>query len=248
MSMITRCPACGTTFRVTPQQLQAHHGTVRCGHCAYIFDGFQSLATQPEDVPTEAAISSVRPVPDPVRVVVEPAETAPRFVMPPESIAAPKQRGLTFGIFLMLAVLAGQAAYLWRGEIAANAPMLRPQLEKLCGLLRCTVALPQQPRQISIEASDMQATDPTNPGLIVLTATLRSHAAVLLGYPALDVVLTDNDDRTVARRIFLPAEYLDSTEDVHTGIAPSAEITVRLNLDTGDLGAAGFRIDLLPAS
>lgn len=93
----------------------------------------------------------------------------------------------------------------------------------------------------------MQATDPANPGLIVLTATLRNQAPTALGYPALDVVLTNTKDHTVARRIFLPAEYLDAVKDVRAGIAPNAEVTVRLNLDCGDLGAAGFRLDLLAA-
>ena len=248
MSMVTLCPACGTKFRVTPQQLQMHHGTVRCGQCAHVFDGFQSLSTQSEDAPIEATVFSAQSVPEPSsEITVEPVEAAPRFVMPVETVAASKQRGLAFGIFLMLVVLAGQATYFWRGEIAANAPLLRPQLEKVCGLLHCTVALPQQLRQISIEGSDMQALDPTSPGLVVLTATLRSHATIPLGNPALDVVLTDNDDRTVARRIFLPTEYLGVGTDARAGILPNAEVTVRLNLDTGDMGAAGFRIDLLAA-
>ena len=33
MSLITRCPACGTAFRVQTSQLAAHAGTVRCGKC-----------------------------------------------------------------------------------------------------------------------------------------------------------------------------------------------------------------------
>jgi len=248
MSMITTCPACGTTFRVTPQQLQAHHGTVRCGRCAHIFDGFQSLATQSDDLPTEVPVTTAQSAVKPPAMIVEPPESAPQFVMPAEAVAAPKQRGLVFGIVLMLMALIVQAAYFWRSEIAAYAPALRPQLERLCAQLHCTVSLPQQPWQITIEGSEMQAIDPTAPGLIVLTATLRSHATIPLGYPALDVVLTDNDDHTVARRIFLPAEYLDSSKDPRAGIAPNTEVTVRLNLDAGNLGATGFRLDRLPAS
>ena len=117
----------------------------------------------------------------------------------------------------------------------------------MCEWLRCTVALPQRPRQISIEASDMQATDPASPGLIALTATLRNHATTELGYPALDVVLTNTKEHTVARRIFLPSDYLGAGKDPRAGIAPNAEVTVRLDLETGDLGAAGFRLDLIAA-
>ncbi|KIO48762.1 DUF3426 domain-containing protein [Nitrosospira sp. NpAV] len=45
MALITRCPDCATAFRVTPLQLQAHGGEVRCGRCAHVFNGFATLAT-----------------------------------------------------------------------------------------------------------------------------------------------------------------------------------------------------------
>jgi hypothetical protein len=58
-------------------------------------------------------------------------------------------------------------------------------------------------------------------------------------------VLTNAQDHTLARRIFLPREYLGPSRDARAGIAPNAEVTVQLDLDTGDLGASGFRLDLL---
>jgi predicted Zn finger-like uncharacterized protein len=39
----TRCPACKTIFRVTPQQLELRNGQVRCGHCLTVFDGVAGL-------------------------------------------------------------------------------------------------------------------------------------------------------------------------------------------------------------
>ncbi|HUH94088.1 MAG TPA: zinc-ribbon and DUF3426 domain-containing protein [Casimicrobiaceae bacterium] len=39
----TRCPACKTIFRVTPQQLALREGQVRCGHCHTVFDGVAAL-------------------------------------------------------------------------------------------------------------------------------------------------------------------------------------------------------------
>src|SRR5687768_15907486 len=44
MALITRCPSCGTAFRITPLDLQAHGGDVRCGRCEHIFSGYASLA------------------------------------------------------------------------------------------------------------------------------------------------------------------------------------------------------------
>lgn len=41
--MLTRCPNCETTFRVTPEQLKARHGKVRCGECHEVFDALDTL-------------------------------------------------------------------------------------------------------------------------------------------------------------------------------------------------------------
>jgi len=49
MSMVTSCPTCGTSFRVKPQQLSAHHGDVRCGKCDHVFHALDSLAKVGED-------------------------------------------------------------------------------------------------------------------------------------------------------------------------------------------------------
>jgi predicted Zn finger-like uncharacterized protein len=47
MSLITRCPACGTMFKVVPDQLRISEGWVRCGHCAEIFDAAAHLNEGP---------------------------------------------------------------------------------------------------------------------------------------------------------------------------------------------------------
>ncbi|MDZ5628996.1 MJ0042-type zinc finger domain-containing protein, partial [Achromobacter xylosoxidans] len=39
MALTTRCPECGTSFKVVPDQLRVRNGLVRCGACATVFDG-----------------------------------------------------------------------------------------------------------------------------------------------------------------------------------------------------------------
>ncbi|MGE8636098.1 MAG: zinc-ribbon domain-containing protein, partial [Achromobacter piechaudii] len=39
MALTTRCPQCGTTFKVVPDQLRVRNGLVRCGACSTVFDG-----------------------------------------------------------------------------------------------------------------------------------------------------------------------------------------------------------------
>ena len=272
-SMITKCPACATLFRVTPEQLQAHQGQVRCGRCMTVFDGLVALAALPEPVPeaagsgseaggfrlepVEPAKAAAAPQPPPERVA-EDAHGEKGYGPPPEQLAFDEElfsdpsqvrrdRLWAVGAALLVFALCGQAAYHYRAELAVQYPGLKPYLVKLCDALRCKVLPPQRPRQIAIEASDLQATDPARPGLIQLTATLRNHAGHDLGYPALDLVLTNTKEHTLARRVFLPKDYLERGKDVAVGMPANAEITIRLDLDTGDLSPAGFRLDLLSA-
>jgi predicted Zn finger-like uncharacterized protein len=44
MVLATRCPQCGTTFRVVPDQIKVRGGLVRCGICSHVFDGSATLA------------------------------------------------------------------------------------------------------------------------------------------------------------------------------------------------------------
>lgn len=46
MSLITRCPACATQFKVVPDQLKLSGGWVRCGHCSDVFDANRYLESQ----------------------------------------------------------------------------------------------------------------------------------------------------------------------------------------------------------
>lgn len=47
--LITTCAHCHARFRVTPEQLNARQGQVRCGKCERVFNGFQSLERHPSD-------------------------------------------------------------------------------------------------------------------------------------------------------------------------------------------------------
>jgi predicted Zn finger-like uncharacterized protein len=61
MSLITRCPACGTMFKVVPDQLRISEGWVRCGHCAEVFDASANLQARPEPVHTPAPPAAAAP-------------------------------------------------------------------------------------------------------------------------------------------------------------------------------------------
>src|SRR5258707_6147444 len=47
--LITTCTHCLARFRVTPPQLNAKQGQVRCGRCRKVFNGFEALERYPDD-------------------------------------------------------------------------------------------------------------------------------------------------------------------------------------------------------
>lgn len=260
-----RCGRCMTVFDAyaalgldkTPALTGPVHATVNA-----------ATATAPPSAEVEPAAPLVTPAPvpdaraersDAIRVQNKPADVvAPKLpdVAPvPVQPAQPsswRRMAATPHVWVAAAVgltllLALQLAYAYRSELAAHYPLVRPAYTWVCGHVGCRVPLPQHADRVRIEASDVQVIDAARPQVIKLTATLRSYASYDVAYPALDLVLTNTAEHAIARRIFAPDEYLRAPRDTQAGIAANAEITVALELDMGNLDAAGFRLSLLSA-
>lgn len=76
MSLITRCSACGTMFKVVADQLKISQGWVRCGHCSEVFDAAAQMQ------PFEAPATSLAP-----GMVSEPSPVAPAVATESDSLA-----------------------------------------------------------------------------------------------------------------------------------------------------------------
>ncbi|ACE83922.1 DUF3426 domain-containing protein [Cellvibrio japonicus] len=67
-TMVTRCPKCGTAFRITNTQLQSAKGAVRCGSCLHVFKAQDYLVkTGKPATPPASSTSASQPAPKPVR-------------------------------------------------------------------------------------------------------------------------------------------------------------------------------------
>jgi predicted Zn finger-like uncharacterized protein len=248
MSLITRCPVCGTAFRVQSSQLAAHSGTVRCGKCSAVFNGVAALVEEDEE---RLALE-----PSPQLGLFDPSrrgaaeEAAGGDAPVPDFLAAPERdprRRLWIGAAaLALIVLAGQVTYRFRAELAAAGPGVRAPLQLLCAPFRCEVRLPRRPELMSIDASELQA-DPRREGLIVLNAVIRNRARFPQDYPALELTLTDESDRPVLRKVLAPGDYLEPAARarmIEQGLGAGAESALRVYLDTSRARATGYRLYL----
>lgn len=76
--MVTRCPQCGTSFRITSAQLQTARGAVRCGGCLHIFRAQEHLVGETREPAQASALirkptPKAKPAPDP-NIPEEPRE------------------------------------------------------------------------------------------------------------------------------------------------------------------------------
>lgn len=270
MTAVTQCPACGTRFKVTEAQLDAHDGLVRCGRCHEVFNASAhlhndepspqlSLPIEPEP-PTvehtgkeervETIEADLDSIPNVHELEEEPA-TQTQQARPVDELAdeipgtpPPKRRRVGVLVALLLALtLLAQATYFFRIELAAHLPGLKPLLTQYCALLACTVELPQKAELMSIESSELES-DRVQSNLITLHALLRNRATFTQSYPSLELTLTDLQDHAIARRVFHPADYLQAGNEVPKGFAANRELEIALRMDTTDLKPSGYRLFL----
>lgn len=167
----------------------------------------------------------------------------PAFLLEADVRKRRRRRALSgVGTLLLAIVLLMQLAVAFRAELLANFPQARPALEGLCRVFRCTVNWPARGDLLAVVGSELQALPGTS--AFELTAVVRNRGNVTLALPAIELTLSDTLNRTVARRVFSPLDYLagegDPQAQLRAGLAPGADLTVRIAFEARDLNAAGF--------
>jgi predicted Zn finger-like uncharacterized protein len=276
--LITTCTHCLARFRVTPTQLNAKQGQVRCGRCRAVFNGFQALERHPDDdtggrLLAAAEASDRGTTPPPPRVDPLPYEDlpdietlddtpAPQFVEPPAPTPSapqrarrpaeevvltpppapkPPARAWAFGVVLMLIVLAAELAYAYRGPLAQRYPVTRPWLEAVCAKIACTVPWAREDALLKLENSELLEV-PGKPNEIALAARIRNLALVAQEYPHIEVTLTDLTGQPAIRRVLRPTDYLGRPVSPGEVMAPGAEMSIELRLETPRIKATGYEL------
>jgi predicted Zn finger-like uncharacterized protein len=249
--LTTHCPTCSTAFRVTPDQLKARAGKVRCGHCDSVFNALESL----EDLSRaqmEAESAAPEPPPaEPPQTPIE-AETEPPAVSEPEiqMEAVPEAAAVRRGPKLAWSCRPCRRSPCWFCRLpiyfAPNwrspSPTCVPLLEEMCACSNATSRCRARPIW---SASRLRTCIPTrNRKLLVLAATLKNRAPFAQAYPHLELTLTDTRDQPVLRKVLAPEDYLAQGVDVRAGFAANGDLAVNLWLDAGETGASGYRLYL----
>lgn len=203
--------------------------------------------SEPEAVDGRAGAVEPAAAPAPTTAPVEPeaeaAKDVPSFLV--DSVAPRRRRSrllLAVGAALLAVLALAQLAVVFRAEIVAGMPQARPALGQLCRLFRCTVGWPARADLLAVVGTELQSLPGT--GAFELTAVVRNRGQLTVELPAIELTLSDTLNRTVARRIFTPADYLagesDSRSQIEAGLAAGADLTVRVAFEARGLNAAGF--------
>ena len=235
---ITHCPQCETAFKVSPQQLEAAKGWVRCGRCAHVFEAALHFETPP-DIPTPPlpnvdAPSLFRSVMASAEVNTPPSATS--FAADPRPSEEPTLAWPVPWVVASAAlVLLWMLQFLWvqRNWLAAEEPALRPLLSTLCA---CEVTWPREPEAVLIESSSFTE-NPQGGYTVQLRLKNTQHHPVAM--PALELSLTDLQDQVLVRRVFT-AQELSGKDHVQA----LRDVRSTLNFDLDDKVSkrvAGFR-------
>lgn len=178
----------------------------------------------------------------------EPLTTMEASEEPEAEFLQSKRKGRGFSVVfgggsLLLGLLVlVQLAVLFRVELTAQYPELRPTLARLCQPFGCSVGWPTRADLLAVVGSELQAVPGTD--ILELTAVVRNRAAFPVALPAIEVTLTDTQNRTLARKVFAPVDYLSSSGQpssrIDEGLAAGADYEVRIQFEARGISAAGF--------
>ena len=144
---------------------------------------------------------------------------------------------------VLVVALVAQLLFHYRDAVAARWPAAKPVLSRACEFVGCSIKPLRDfaMQYLSIDASDLQA-DPAHRGLLILIASIRSHALWPLAYPDLEFTLTDTNGATVVRRVLVPSDYAGGVADLSTGIAANGEVPIKLFIDASATTQMGYTL------
>lgn len=260
-----RCGRCATVFDANAHRVFVESPTVpEAPSESFDLPSTTSADAQPPAEPigakNESLVLAPAPAEDsqPSSSATEPAISADRAVADPNlelDFGRKRRHGAATispwigwpGLVMLAILLLAQIAYHLRGDIALLLPETKPLLTELCLVLGCDLPLPRKPEMMSIESSDLQA-DTANPGVMVLSATLRNRAPFAQHAPALELTLTDLQDQPVARRVLNVVDYAPrgaAAGSMADRLFPaSTEMPVKIYFEASSVRATGYRLYL----
>ncbi|MCU7799998.1 MAG: zinc-ribbon domain-containing protein [gamma proteobacterium symbiont of Lucinoma myriamae] len=129
---------------------------------------------------------------------------------------------------ILLLMLASQ--YLHFNSIKLSQdPQIRPFLESICPLTGCSLPLMKTPKKVITVTHDVR-THPTVKNALEIQLTFKNKAAYTQSYPILEITFSNPVGEIIARRQFLPDEYMKRGSYYTSGLKSnqSQEISLKV--------------------
>ncbi|WP_042270387.1 zinc-ribbon and DUF3426 domain-containing protein [Paraburkholderia heleia] len=188
--------------------------------------------------------------PEPAFSALSPNDGAAPFAVTREAPARPRgSRGLVWRILgtlvavLLLALLVVQLAWWQRETVMVYWPDSQSLYLQACEQLGCRVLPPRDIDGLLVEPSDLRQVD-NEPHHLELKVPLRNRFNVALAYPAIELSLLDRQNNIVVRRVLWPQDYVTPGTSIEAGLPARTTQTMIVRLDTGDVVASNFRIEI----
>lgn len=172
------------------------------------------------------------------------AEPFPLTRETPGALRSPRSRriaGIVIAVVLALTLIV-QLAWWHRETVMVFLPASQSLYADVCEELGCTVAPPRDIDGLQIENSGLRQVD--GPHKLELKLMLSNRFDVALAYPALEVTLLDDKNNVAIRRVLWPQDYARPGTMFGAGLAPRSTQAVVVRLDTGDVVAANYRVQV----
>jgi predicted Zn finger-like uncharacterized protein len=251
--VFTRCPACHTVHPINAELLARGGGKFRCGKCRKVSNALEALfdqwpdasqqGTQSSDIPELGITLSLRGGGEHSDHPEEPAtgdDAADDTVghKPPGSASL---RVLWIAAALVLTLVVGLYLAKFLQLPLLQHPLLQPLLSPLGIEQAADVSPSPGPGTVELIARTMKP-HPHRTGFLQLTASIVSRAADVQSYPDVEVTLMDIRGRHLSRKLFKPADYLTSTAQLRSGMAPGSHLTFFLEIENPGNAATGFEL------
>ncbi|MEM5313958.1 zinc-ribbon and DUF3426 domain-containing protein [Paraburkholderia sp. JHI869] len=188
--------------------------------------------------------------PEPAFSALSPNDGASPFAVTREAPARARgSRGIVWRILgtliaiLLLALLVVQLAWWQRETVMVYWPDSQPLYQQACEQLGCRVLPPRDIDGLLVEPSDLRQVD-NEPHHLELKVPLRNRFNVALAYPAIELSLLDRQNNIVVRRVLWPQDYVTPGTSIEAGLPARTTQTMIVRLDTGDVVASNFRIEI----
>ncbi len=194
-----------------------------------------------------AGVAAVATAAAPAFTALEPNSADEPFAVTREAPARAKGHPgwRIFGSLLALALivlLALQLVWWQRESVMVYWPASQPIYQQVCAQLGCHVSPPRDIDGLQVQPSDLRQVD--DPHHLELKVPLRNRFQVALAYPAIELTLLDRQNNVVLRRVLWPQDYVPPGTRIDGGLPARTTQTMIVRLDTGNVIASNFRIEI----